>query len=103
MPKSVGTTEHDIAQEMNALRARYETLKDEKTRCETNLENSKKRLDELKEKARTEYGTDDLEALRSKLEEMRSENSKRQREYEASLNAIEAELLTVDEAYQKES
>ena len=98
-----GKPQDAVVREMNALRNRYETLKEEKTRCETNIENAKQQLEKLYEKARTEYGTDDLDALRAKLEAMKAENARRQETYKASLDTIEADLKAVDKAYEEES
>jgi uncharacterized protein (DUF342 family) len=85
---------------MDQLRARYEELSKRKTICETNLKNANDTLEDLKAQARQQYGTDDLDALERRLAEMKQENQRLQEEYRASLEAIEAGLEAVDQAYQ---
>ena len=89
--------------EMEQLRKRYEDLSTRKTRCETNLDNATNALENLQAQARSEYGTDDLEALQQRLEEMKAKNHELQETYRESLDAIERGLKDVDEAYQAES
>ncbi len=103
MAKTADKPKGDALTEMKALQNRYERLKDLKTRCETHLENSKLQLEKLKEKARADYGTDDLAELRAKLEEMKADNARMQQEYKASLDAIEAGLQEVDESFRTET
>ncbi len=97
-----GTTPDAAVGEMDRLRKRYEDLSRKKTVCETNLENARRNLEGLRAQAREQYGTDDLEALRAQLEEMKAENQRLQDEYRSSLEAIEANLKDVDQACQAE-
>jgi predicted nucleic acid-binding Zn-ribbon protein len=97
-PTSVGALN-----EMELLRKRYEDLSRKKTACEINLDNARNALQDLQAQAREQYQTDDLEALQTRLEDMRAENQRLQDEYRTSLDAIETSLKEVDQAYQAES
>ena len=84
--------------EMEQLRKRFDELSKRKTVCETQLETAEDTLKALKAQALAEYGTEDLDTLRERLEEMKAENQRRQEAYKASLDAIEANLKEVDRA-----
>lgn len=88
--------------EMEQLRKRYEDLTRMRTVCETNLANATRTLEALQAQAREQYQTDDLDALRRRLEEMKAENRRLQEDYCASLDRIEASLKDVDKACQAE-
>lgn len=88
---------------METLRQRYEALNKQKIRIEAERANSEKQLTELQERARRLYGTDDLETLRRKLEEMRAENERRRSEYQAHLDDIERDLAAVEAEHQAPS
>jgi chromosome segregation ATPase len=87
----------DIAQ----LRKRYEKLNRDKTVAETQLESARESLNLLRQKAREDYGTDDLALLREKLEQMKQENQRKRSEYQKSLDQIEADLLAVEAKYKQ--
>ena len=91
----------DEPQTIETLKKRFDDLRHEKTKAETHLDVAQKRLEELKEKARETYGTDDLEKLKEMLEAMRRENLEKRAAYQASLQRIEDELQKVDERYQQ--
>jgi hypothetical protein len=69
------------AQNIEELRRRYDDLNQKRIRTDENLQNAKKRLEELTEQSRKEFGTDDLDELRAKLTEMKSENERKRSEY----------------------
>ena len=54
-------------QTIEQLQERYRGLHTKKIQADTNLENAKNKLDELKKEAREKFGTDDVEELREKL------------------------------------
>lgn len=85
---------------METLKQRYEQLNRMKIRIEAERANSEKRLAELQDKARRLYGTDDLEALRLMLEEMRAENERRRAAYQEHLDTIERDLAEVEANHQ---
>jgi len=89
---SSNTTKETIEQ----LQARYQRLNTKKIQAETNLDNAKTKLKELQDEARQKFKTDDVMALRAKLEEMKADNEKQRSEYQASLDAIEKALQAVE-------
>jgi chromosome segregation ATPase len=87
-------------QDIETLRERHASLRDRAIAAETELKAAEKELEELRARAREEYGTDDPEKLEELLEAMRRENEDRRATYEASLDAIEADLNAVEAAYE---
>jgi hypothetical protein len=87
------------AQDIEMLRRRYDGLNREKTVAETKLEHARALLAGLKAKALEEYGTDDVDALRAKLEAMRRENLDRRTRYQEDLDRIEKDLREIDRKY----
>jgi chaperonin cofactor prefoldin len=88
-------------QDIDTLRKRYEILNTERTVAETDLKHAQTRLQELQAMAREQYGTDDLDALRQKLAQIREENERRRAAYQASLDGIQASLQAVESQYQQ--
>lgn len=89
-------SEQNQKQRERELQARWERLNRKKIEYERDLENSQKSLDDLRRQARENYGTDDLAALREKLDEMRRENERKLTEYHDHLASIEARLEEVE-------
>lgn len=87
------------AQDIEELRRRYDDLNQKRIRTDANLQNARKRLEELQEQAKKDFGTDDLDKLRAKLTEMKSENERKRSEYQESLDRIECELAEVEQQY----
>ena len=83
-------------QGIEELRQRYESLKTKKITAEANLTTSSHALDNLKKQAREKYGTDDLQALRAMLENMKRENERKRAEYQQHLTEIEGQLAEVE-------
>ena len=86
-------------QSIEELRKRYEKLNRRKIQSERDLEHAKQRLDESKQQAREQYGTDDVAELRAKLNKMTAENEEKRREYQASLAQIESDLADVERKF----
>lgn len=86
-------------QTIDELKARYENLNKRKIQAEANLENARNQLEELKAQARSEFGTDDIEALKKMLADMEAENERKRAAYQESLDSIEKDLNTVAEKY----
>ncbi len=86
-------------QTIDELKSRYESLNKRKIQAEANLENAKNQLEELKTQARSEFGTDDIEALKKILADMEAENEKKRAAYQENLDSIEKDLNTVAEKY----
>ena len=83
-------------QAFDKLRVRYDALSHERTRIDAQREAAQKQLDEMRESARTQFGTDDLEELEKKLADMRKQNEEKRAKYEASLDEIETKLKEVE-------
>lgn len=91
----------DGQEDIDALKARYEALNKKKIQAETNQEAAEKRLKELKAQALHDYGTDNLDALKQKLDELKSENERKRAEYQNHLEAIEAKLASVEQQHKE--
>jgi multidrug resistance efflux pump len=94
--------ENQALAEMKELQKRYEGLSRKKVESETNLKNARKSLKELQDQALEKYGTHEIESLEQKLAEMKTENERMVREYQASLDKIDADLKQVDDTYQSQ-
>jgi hypothetical protein len=90
---------HENKQTIEQLTKRYADLHKKKIQAETNLENAEKELARLKEKARSEYGTDDVDELKTKLAVMETENERKRSQYQQSLDKIEMELNAAEQKY----
>jgi len=86
-------------QTIDELKARYESLNKRKIQAEANLENARNQLEELKAQARSEFGTDDIEALKKMLADMQTENEQKRAAYQENLDRIEKELTAVAEQH----
>ena len=86
-------------QNIETLTGRYQKLHTQKIEAETNLRNATQQLEDLKQQALEEFGTDDIDQLRKKLNEMEQENERQRSQYQASLDKIEADLTDVQEKY----
>lgn len=89
------------AQTIETLKKRHDELSKERTRAETNLENARGRLEDLKKEASEKYGTDDLAQLNSQLAAMKEENERKRSHYQRDLDAIEAALAQIEREYQQ--
>jgi hypothetical protein len=79
-------------QDIEQLRRRHADLHVKKIQAETKKRESENRLTELKKQARDQYGTDDLEELKKKLEAIKADNERMRAEYQDHLDRIEREL-----------
>jgi hypothetical protein len=94
-------------QDIEKLSKRHRALEEKQITAKTLLGASQDRLNDLKQKARESYGTDDLVKLREKLEDMKRENEHKRAAYQRHLDEIESQLAEVErqhaEAVSKES
>lgn len=95
------TNEKAEKQRIEDLKARYEALNKRKIQAEANLENARNQLEELKTQARSEFGTDDIEALKKMLTDMQAENERKRAAYQENLDRIETDLAAVAEKYKQ--
>ena len=86
-------------QDIETLRKRHTELDRKRAAAEANLKTATDNLETLKREARELYGTDDLDALRTKLEEMKKENERKRAEYQKHLDEIETGLNELDKQY----
>ena len=86
-------------QSIEELQRRYQGLHTKKTQAETLRDAAKQRLEELKTQAQTRYGTDDVEQLQKKLDEMIEENARKRAAYQADLDTIEQGRAAVDRKF----
>lgn len=96
MPK-VTDKPNSEPQPIEELQKRYERLNTRKIQADTNLENATRQFEALKEELRKSYGTDDIAALREKLETMRAENETKRKNYQSELDAIDNALATIEQ------
>lgn len=83
------------------LRERYDRLNHRKTEAQTLLKSAEGELDRLKAEAKEKFGTDDLDTLKRKLQELEAENLRRREAYQKQLDAIDAALKEVDRKYEE--
>ncbi len=88
---------------IEVLRERYDKLNTTKIRTETELKNAEDILGQLRKEARESWGTDDLDALQKKLQEMTEENERRRGEYQEHLEKIDADLADVERTFTEKS
>ena len=87
----------DQAPDIDALKKRHRELENQKIAAETNLARANEELDRLKNEAREQYGTDDLNQLRQKLDEMKVDNDRKRADYDRHLAQIEKELNQIED------
>lgn len=90
------TSAADGPADIDALKKRFDALNTKKIQAETNKDAAEKRLTELKERARREFGTDDIDALKQKLADLTADNQRKRAEYQTHLNEIETKLAEVE-------
>ncbi len=83
-------------QTIEQLQERYRELHTKKIQADTNLENAKAKLEELKAEALMEFGTSDVQELRDILRTRKTENEKSRKAYQSELDRIEADLANVE-------
>ena len=89
-------------QSIEALRQRYEKLNETRIRIQARRESARERLDKLRESAVSQFGTDDMQELKRKLQAMQEENEEKRAAYEKSLNEIEEKLRQIEQESEQE-
>jgi hypothetical protein len=92
-------TRTDEPQDIETLKKRHRELDRKKTTAEANQRSAEDQLAKLKDEAKEKYGTDDLEELRQKLDEMKQQNIQKRRAYQAHLDQIENKLQEIEKKY----
>lgn len=85
-------------QTIEQLTQRYTKLNEKRIRTESDLRHAEQQLSKLQEEARTNWGTDDIQALDEKLQEMRKSNQKKLTDYQQHLDEIETQLKSIEES-----
>lgn len=85
-------------QTIEQLTQRYSELNVKRIQTETDLKHAEQQLSKLKEEAKVNWGTDDINALGGILDEMRKSNEKKLTDYQQHLDEIEAKLKEIDES-----
>ena len=93
------TDQHAEIQAIEQLTQRYNELSEARVRAQTNLENAQKQLEKLQAEATEQFGTCDVEELKTKLQQIESENKQLQLDYQNHLTEIENNLKTVEGNY----
>jgi predicted nucleic acid-binding Zn-ribbon protein len=88
------------AQQYAALVERFEALRDQKVRLETQLDSARQKVAQLQKQALEQFGTSDLSALRDRLAEVKRENEHRRTEYAKLLESIEQGVKQASQAYE---
>ena len=83
-------------QDIETLKKRHRELDKQKTTAEANQKTAEDQLKKLKQEARAKFGTDDLDQLKKKLDEMKQENDRRRAEYQKHLESIESRLGEIE-------
>lgn len=86
--------------DIEKLTAHYQELNKRKIESERDLINAGKNLDELKQQAMNDYGTDKLDELKDKLQQIKTENERKRAEYHQTLGQIETELEKIEAGHQ---
>ena len=89
--------------DFTTLANRHRTLDNERHAAAAQLKSAQSRLDEAKNKAREQFGTDDLAALREKLEAMKAENLAKRTAYQALLDDIDTRLNGINSNFAQAS
>lgn len=91
--------ESSETQSIAELQKRYESFMAEKVKYETQRDSAADELAKLKKQAMDQYGSDDIGKLEQMLADMKAENEKRTREYQASLDKIDQNLKDVRDSF----
>ena len=89
-------TKPEAQPSIDELRGRFDKLNHQKITTEAELKHAEEDLGRLRREAMETWGTDDLEELQKRLEEMARENERRREEYQKHLDKIDADLAEVE-------
>lgn len=89
---SLKRLETDNLRRLEEMRATFEKLQAERIRAEGEADRLARELDEARELARAEFGTDDEAEIQRLIEEAVTENAKLVEEFGAALRDVETRL-----------
>jgi len=78
------------------LTEQHASMNERKVRAQTNLENAQQQLESLQAEALENFGTSDIDELKTKLAELEETNRKQQKEYQDHLQKIEKDLQEIE-------
>ncbi|QDT97085.1 hypothetical protein [Gimesia aquarii] len=96
----MSTSNQSPVPDIETLTAQFQKLNKRKIESERDLVNAEKHLNDLKQQAQDEYGTDHLDELKEKLEQIKTENERKRAEYHQTLEQIETELTKIETEHQ---
>ncbi len=82
----------DNIRRIEQMRSRYERLRTERIRAESEVERLERELDQAREAARATFGTDNEVEILELIEAARTQNTRLVNEFEALLRDIEVRL-----------
>lgn len=83
-------------QDIDALRKRFDKLRDQRTTAQANLKSAEDTLAKLKAEALEKYGSDDPAELQRQLDDLRAENERKRAEYQEHLDGIDGALKALE-------
>ena len=92
----------DASQTIEELQKRFQGLREQKIKVETQREHALAQLDELKSQSKELYGSDDVDQLKKILEEMKSSNEQKRSQYQSALDSIDDDLAAISEKFSDE-
>jgi chromosome segregation ATPase len=90
------------SQTIEELQSRYQDFSEQRIKIETQRETALGQLEELKAQARELYDSDDVDQLKSMLQEMKDSNESKRKAYQESLDAIDQELAAISQQFSEE-
>jgi hypothetical protein len=96
MPKS---QKKAAIQTIDELQVRYQRLAEEKIKVETQRDSAQQQLQEIKADALEQFGSDDLNTLKARLADMKTNNDQKRIDYQKQLDQIEQKLVEIDEQF----
>ena len=92
-------TQDDTMLNIEQLKTKHKDLNAKRIAAETNLHNAEEQLADLKKQARERWQTDDLEELKKKLENMKTDNENKRASYQQHIEQIESRLSDIEREY----
>lgn len=96
----MSTNNQSPVPDIETLSEQFQKLNKRKIESERDLVNAEKNLNELKQQAQEEYGTENLDELKEKLKQIKAENERKRAEYHQTLGQIEADLTKIETEHQ---
>jgi chromosome segregation ATPase len=87
--------------DIEALKKKHKELDAKRIAAEANLKTAETRLADLKREALEKWATDDLTALKEKLEQMKQDNEAKRADYQQHIEQVEARLNEVEAEFGK--